>query len=1154
MKTPLLASYLSSPGFQAGTFYLYPMNGFVADVSATEVDRQIPIPCDGTLSKLTIETDTGPGTSKTYVITLRKNGSDTALTLTLSNTETSGADNTNSVSVSAGDLICFSVVGTAGANNAVYSLTAVFEGSTAGQQVIFGGCPESLGGGFANTYCPLQGLKSTWEKVGAGGDEAKTTGVVPHGGTIKRLYVNLKTAPGSGKSRTLTLRKNGSDQTTTTTISDTATTGNDTSNSFAVTAGDRINIHGTDASNPASSIIGFSCVYEPTTDGYSILMTNPQAQIDTTTKYISTHGAVGVDGTEANRKMRFPSCSVKNLYYYGGANTVGSHDYTLRKNGSGTALTVNIGNETADSDTSNTVTISADDDLDLQVVGNSSPNGSGAETLGMVVILPITTTQTILSDARIQATTTQTILSDARIQVTTTQTILSDAMITTSTQQTILSDARIQDTTTQTILSDARIQATTTQTILSDARIQATTTQTILSDARVAVTVTQTILSDAKIKSYVDFECRFRSQKIGAIKDFDPQFIIVQPTAIVPTNLVGTDLEVGDAVYLSWDDVGNYGYNVYKKVGMSWVKQNTEIVTITNYTVGGLTTNVSYDFMVRGTNGADIESANSNEVTVTPTIVFNRTAIYKVYINNVWREDAILHNIELVYGPTFSTCTFELLKPVSSGPDVEDEIKVTINDRQVFLGTLVTIDDTLEAQNQQITYTAVNKLWEYSWKTCLRDYNDSDDQEAGIFFTTRGITTNLSIPSAPVDIYPGSVSVTDSTKLDAMVTVLGYCGNYKIYTSPYGAVSYYHMGTGPNRILEVGKQILAQNIRTDITDKVDKVTIYRQWRTTFTATRFFSGLSLVEDRSNNILRYRWGPITGRNISNIQVSAYLNPEQKITYDENSIEIVPGHCGLETWEDGTTEPKRVVIDIDPPTPSWQNISAEVVYTTPNWAYIYIPFGTNGSAKTVNLNYYIAKLFLSTTAGDPPVTTVTEVDRQVAIADSISFATPSYRVTWTYEVETSQSVSTGSGDVERTFHDDNIQSDINSRLDSEYDKLSKPTIGGEIVILGDETVDLKTRVNNYDVVRVVHDFTQGFTTRISLTNEPFYRAVLNNRVIAQKEKNQEKVRDARAIIRSTRRKTKQDKNLSGLTSEHPNKQQNDKNTKLGGAFYTN
>jgi hypothetical protein len=129
-------------------------------------------------------------------------------------------------------------------------------------------------------------------------------------------------------------------------------------------------------------------------------------------------------------------------------------------------------------------------------------------------------------------------------------------------------------------------------------------------------------------------------------------------------------------------------------------------------------------------------------------------------------------------------------------------------------------------------------------------------------------------------------------------------------------------------------------------------------------------------------------------------------------------------------------------------------------------------------------------------------------VNIAGNWTLEKAQVRIKWNTEKETSEHSQRGSGRVKRTLHDDNPLSDISFRAQCELDKGNIPTEGGEILILGDETMNLRTRVNGMDVTRVYHDFSSGFLTRISLTNEPFYRTPVGNVNIKKDVKNNERL----------------------------------------------
>jgi hypothetical protein len=80
--------------------------------STTEGNVDIPAPTASTLTNFYVELSAAPGVGNSVAVTVRKNGADTALTLTISGAAVSGSDLTHSVSVAAGDLLDIKIVPT----------------------------------------------------------------------------------------------------------------------------------------------------------------------------------------------------------------------------------------------------------------------------------------------------------------------------------------------------------------------------------------------------------------------------------------------------------------------------------------------------------------------------------------------------------------------------------------------------------------------------------------------------------------------------------------------------------------------------------------------------------------------------------------------------------------------------------------------------------------------------------------------------------------------------------------------------------------------------------------------------------------------------------------------------------------------------------
>jgi len=112
---------------------------------------------------------------------------------------------------------------------------------------------------------------------------------------------------------------------------------------------------------------------------------------------------------------------------------------------------------------------------------------------------PVTVTQTVSSDAVIQATAETTIVSDAFCGEETTKTISSDSLVIIVTTETIDSDAFCGEETTKAILGNASIGTTEIKTVNSDAFCGEETLRTIVSDSTVLVTEQVSITADAKV-------------------------------------------------------------------------------------------------------------------------------------------------------------------------------------------------------------------------------------------------------------------------------------------------------------------------------------------------------------------------------------------------------------------------------------------------------------------------------------------------------------------------------------------------------------------------------------------------------------------------------------------------------------------------------
>lgn len=127
LPTQLSMSYNTGTIAGSTTNYLS-INGGTAAANATEANRQCIVSTSGTLKNLYVATSTTQPAGGALTFTLRKNGSDTALTLSIPASTAAGAfsDTTNAVSVSAGDLLSLKAAnGSASTSAAIISAGVV---------------------------------------------------------------------------------------------------------------------------------------------------------------------------------------------------------------------------------------------------------------------------------------------------------------------------------------------------------------------------------------------------------------------------------------------------------------------------------------------------------------------------------------------------------------------------------------------------------------------------------------------------------------------------------------------------------------------------------------------------------------------------------------------------------------------------------------------------------------------------------------------------------------------------------------------------------------------------------------------------------------------------------------------------------------------
>lgn len=372
-----------------------PLTGFGSTFVTTglRAQMQVPISEAGNLLRLRVYLSRAPGTGNSVTYVINKNGSNTSLSLTISDSATSG-EVVSTVAVSAGDLLtvedscstaltAFSGVfltefDPTTANR--FSYPAALDGSSA---------PGTIGAASVPYYSPLLfgGVSpSTTNAIGT------TQSISPLIGTLRTLYVHLQTAPGATKSWDFVVVRNGSEEATSVlNIAGTSTSGSVTGLSIGVSAGDVLVFKVKTATNtPASTRVGFAITLEPTTAGQFAVggefSGNPSTSV--ATFFSDGQSAQGnnrtTEANDSSSMSRWPSpkAALKYSAFYVTLNTAPSSGkswtFVSRKAGSDGSLTFSISDTaTSNSDLTHSDSPSLDELMGWKVTPIGAPTNMG---------------------------------------------------------------------------------------------------------------------------------------------------------------------------------------------------------------------------------------------------------------------------------------------------------------------------------------------------------------------------------------------------------------------------------------------------------------------------------------------------------------------------------------------------------------------------------------------------------------------------------------------------------------------------------------------------------------------------------------------------------------------------------------------------------
>ena len=240
---------LNYTGFPGGTF------------SATQAARQAIIASNFTVSGLQARFPTAAGAGATWNICLVKNGVSTctALACQITNAAVGCADATDTVSVSASDLLALGNCPSnasgcpAGSLQLLRRASANLGGSTSatnGESALFSTV------GLTGASAAAQNFASWGSNISWNATEGSVSAVMPTAGIIDRLYFSTNTAPGAAKSIQLQVYHNGAASTINCSLTGTGTgagitTCDDLTDSVTVAAGDTLSLSSTPTGTPS---------------------------------------------------------------------------------------------------------------------------------------------------------------------------------------------------------------------------------------------------------------------------------------------------------------------------------------------------------------------------------------------------------------------------------------------------------------------------------------------------------------------------------------------------------------------------------------------------------------------------------------------------------------------------------------------------------------------------------------------------------------------------------------------------------------------------------------------------------------------------------------------------------------------------------------
>lgn len=376
----------TSPSNTATSFSFPTASFSTTSWGTTEAQRTAPISEDITVTRVAVWLGGAPGAGTSYTFTVRDDGADTAASVTISGTNTTGSW-TGSVSIAALSMICMESIPTSTPATPGGSVQWIIEYSTGGNYYLMPYANTTATSSTVTDYVsPISGYTQSTSATATDFEILCPTSV-----TVTKHVAALDASPGTGKSYALSFRQNNTTDTLTATVSDTNTISSAATGSTSLSAGDTFVIKVVPTGTPTACRTKGCLTLQPSVTGEIISgVGSATGPLTTGTSFQQGYGpgaSTGTWSTESARQSRFPGSTISKLYVKVNTapGTGNGWTFTLRSNGASQSVTATISDtNTSANDTTDSFTHTDGNQFSMQAARVSAPGSTAGAKFSFV--------------------------------------------------------------------------------------------------------------------------------------------------------------------------------------------------------------------------------------------------------------------------------------------------------------------------------------------------------------------------------------------------------------------------------------------------------------------------------------------------------------------------------------------------------------------------------------------------------------------------------------------------------------------------------------------------------------------------------------------------------------------------------------------------